>query len=135
MKRITLALALCVLMAVPAYSWKFDAYATSPDMGYLTYGFNPVGIIGQNYVLQGELNGAPSSDAVLYANLVWGEILINNLPNDYYYGSQLIGMWGEPGSFQYNSNPDSTGSSNGWSFNLGTPPPAAARADRIKRIK
>ncbi len=120
MKKMMLAL-LCVLL-LPMGAFAITLHSVS--MGN-EYEVDVVDKIGQNFVLEGVVihDGIADQDCVIFANLVWGEVLVNHLANDLYYGHTLIGMIG--GEFFLTIT---TGTfEGGHDFDTGPLPPAAAQ--------
>lgn len=60
-------------------------------------------IIDGNLVYTGPVAhaGVIDQECIATYNPAFGEVLISALPNDLYYGSTLIGVWGVAGSFQF----------------------------------
>jgi hypothetical protein len=121
MKKLFLAV-MCVLILAPsAYSWQFVLH---DDLGR-EFRLDVAGKIGQNFVLEGVVvnGGVEDQECVLYANLIWMEVLLNALPNDLYYGNTLIGPWGVAGGFQWTIT--NGGYESGHSLDMGPLPPLA----------
>jgi hypothetical protein len=133
MKKIAVALALCGLIAVPAYAIDFDIYVTDDIGGTTTYNVTFNGVQGQNYLLSGEATQGNPQDVDLVVNLTWGEGQMTRRPNDYWYGTSLAGFWGVPGS--YHNIITNGGYSYGYSIDVGVPAAGATSVRGDARVK
>jgi len=133
MKKIAAALALCVLIAVPAYSIDFDIYVTDDLGATVTYNVTFNGVAGQNYLLSGEATEGNPQDVDLVVNLTWGEGQMTRRANDYWYGTSLAGFWGLAGSYQ--NIITNGGYAYGFSIDVGVPPAGATAVRGDARVK